>query len=367
MQKVTRTKTQLSMNTWDNCQVRTTRLRRNAASGVLLVLTAVVLAGCHKRQEARLTEATLPSVPVQVVKAEQHRIPATEEVVGTIRAKLRATLEAKVSGRIEKFAVLLGQEVKSGDLVARLDAQEIKARLEQAQAGLEQADRDFKRASALFEQQALTRSEFEAAESRQRVAKGAVAETQAMLGYVEIRAPFDGVVTRKLADVGDLAAPGKPLIDIENPSALQMDADIPEAIAASVKPGAELQVRVDSLGKAIPAVVAEKAPTADPASRTIRVKLDLPNGAPVMPGQFGRLLVPVGEFESLRVPSTALVRRGQLEIVFVAENSTARMHLVKAGKSAADAVEILSGLDAGDAVVTEGAELLRDGQPVTLK
>jgi RND family efflux transporter MFP subunit len=354
------------MHTLEKDETRTSGLSGKMTAGLLL-LAALTVAGCHKGHEARLSETALPTVPVQVVKAELRKIKATEEVVGTVRAKLRATLEAKVSGRIQTLAVLLGQQVRAGDLVARLDAAEVKARLEQAQAALEQAERDFKRAGGLFEQQAMTRSEFEAAESRQRVARGALAEAQAMLAYAEVRAPFDGVVTRKFADVGDLAAPGKALVEIENPAALQMDANVPEAIAGAVKPGMAMQIKVDSMEKEISATVAEKAPGADPASRTILVRLDLPPGQPVMPGQFGRLLVPGRESDSLRVPATALVRRGQLEIVFVAENSKARMHLVKAGKSAADGIEILSGLQAGDPVVTEGAEMLRDGQLVTTK
>ena len=129
-------------------------------------------------------------------------------MVGTVRAKLRATLEAKLSGRIDKMPVLLGQTVKAGQLVAHLDAAEIKARLEQAEAGLQQAERDWKRTSALFDQQAATRSDYDAAESRYQVAKAALAEAQAMMGYVEVLAPFDGVVTKKWADAGDLAAPG---------------------------------------------------------------------------------------------------------------------------------------------------------------
>jgi len=335
----------------------------------VLFLAALVtlLSGCGKSGHSPAAAVELPAVSVTVQKAERKKLASTEEVVGTIRAKLRATLEAKISGRIDALPVLLGQKVKVGNLVARLDAAEIKARLDQARAALQQAERDFKRASTLLEQQAMTRSEFERADSRYLVAKGAVAEAEAMMAYVEVVAPFDGVVTRKFVDVGDLAVPGKPLVSVEDPNALQMEADVPEAIAGRVQEGAQLQVRVDTLQQPIIATVTEKAPVADPDSRTFRAKLDLPPGQPVMPGQFARLRVPVGEAETLRVPNGALVKRGQLEIVFVVEDQRAKLHLVKSGKHLGDEVEILSGLDTGDTVVVEGAPLLKDGQPVTLR
>ncbi len=333
-----------------------------------LALCALV-AGCgHKQPEAGAAATRgLPAVPVHVQTAESKKQTATEEVVGTVRAKLRATLEAKVSGRIEKLPLVLGQSVRAGDLIARLDAPEIQARLEQAQAGLDQADRDWKRISSLLQQQAVTRADYDAADARYRLAKAAVAEAQAMLGYVEVRAPFDGVVMKKWAEVGDLAAPGKPLVGIEDTSALQVEADVPEAIASRIRRDARLGIRVDSLTNELLGVVAEIAPAADPLNRTLRVKLDLPESPGLMPGQFARLVVPVGESSSLRVPASAVVQRGQLEIAFVAANQRAQLHLVKTGKRLGDEVEILSGLDAGDAVIVDGAAQLVDGQPVEVK
>jgi RND family efflux transporter MFP subunit len=258
---------------------------------------------------------------------------------------LHATLEAKLSGRIIKMPVLLGQAVKARQLIAHLDAAEIKARQEQAEAGLEQAQRDWKRISALYDQQAATRSDYDAADSRVRVAKAAVSEAQAMMGYVEILAPFDGLVTKKWADVGDLAAPGKPLINIEDPSMLQLEADVPEAMASRIQLNARLIIRSDLLKDGLEGTVKEIAPTIDPVSRTFRVKLDLPPTAGLVSGQFARLVVPIGESSSVRVPASAVVLRGQLEILFVVTNQRAQLHLVKTGKKIDDQVEILAGIE----------------------
>ncbi len=328
----------------------------------------LVFGGCGSKPQAPADVASsLPVARVHVQTAENKSRTMTEEVVGTVRAKSRATLEAKLSGRIDKMPVVLGQKVQKGQLVARLDAEEIAARLEQAEAALDQAERDWKRVSALFEQQSVTHAEYDSAQARERAAKAGVAEAKAMMGYVEIVAPFDGVVTRKWADAGDLATPGKPLVDVEDPSDLQMEADVPEAIASRIQKDSKLAVRVDAINGELEGTVSEIAPAADPLSRTFRVKLDLPATVGLMTGQFARLAVPIGERQSVRLPTSAVVQRGQLEIVFSVSNNHARMHLVKTGKKVGNEVEIVSGLNGGESSVVSGADQLTDGQRVEVE
>jgi RND family efflux transporter MFP subunit len=336
---------------------------------LLILLTGLALVpGCgHKPVERTEALPELPPMAVRVQSVESKPEPLTEEVVGTVRAKVRATLEAKISGQIERMPVFLGQTIKQDQLVARLDAAEIKARLQQAQANLQQAERDWKRISALFDQQAVTRSEFDSAEARHRVAQAAVAEARAMNSYINVLAPFDGVVTRKWAEAGDFAAPGKPLLELEDPTALQLEADVPEALASRIQRQAKLAIQTDSISNQLAGTVSELAPSADSTSRTFRVKLDLPSGSALMPGQFARLVVPVGESASLRVPAAAIVQRGQLELAFVATNQRAVLHLVKTGRRIGEEVEVLAGLDPGDSVIVEGASRVVDGQPVTVK
>lgn len=336
----------------------------------LLALAAgmALLSGCGKTHQGHVAaQPELPSVQVRTQTVEAKPLASVEEVVGTVRAKLRATIEAKTSGRITDMPIVLGQKIKVGDLLARLDAPEIKARFDQAEASLQQAERDSKRMSSLFNQQAATRADSEAADSRCRVAKGVVAEARAMMGFVEILAPFDGVVTRKWVDVGDQAAPGKPLVDIEDPSKLRLEADVPESIASKIKQDARMTIRVGQSPDDLSATMAEIAPIADPTSRTFRVKLDLPASPGLMSGQFARLIVPVGESTSMRVPTSAVVQRGQMEILFVVENQHARLHLVKTGRRVNDETEILSGLDSGDSVVLGNPQKLVDGQPLQEK
>jgi RND family efflux transporter MFP subunit len=172
------------------------------------------------------------------------------------------------------------------------------------------------------------------------------------------------VVARKLADEGDLAMPGKPLLELEGRAGLRLVADVPNLLTGHVLPEAKLTVRVDTIADAITGTVAEISPGADPASRTVRVKVDLPTTPGLRAGQFGRLAVPLSEATFLFVPPQALVHRGQLEILFIAADGKAQMRLVRTGKQAAQGIEILAGLTPGEAVVVEGAANLRDGQPL---
>ncbi|MEO6872312.1 MAG: efflux RND transporter periplasmic adaptor subunit [Chthoniobacterales bacterium] len=329
-------------------------------------VAALALAACHSKKEAGADES-LPPVAVRTVVVESKARPSTEEVVGTVRAKLRATIEAKVSARIESLLVAPGQTVKAGDLIAQLDPREIQARLDQTLALREQARRDLARGQELLHKKITTQSDFDAVQARARVAEGAAREMETMLGYTKVVAPFDGIVTRKLADVGDLAAPGKPIIEMEDPRALRFEADVPEALIGNIKIGATLRVQVNAGRTPIEGSVVEVAPVADAASRTFLVKLDLPATEGVRSGQFGRVWVPTGETKSIRVPASAVVTQGQIESVFVIDKGHAELRIVRTGKRIDGEVEILAGLNSGEGVVSEGAEQLRDGQSVTSK
>jgi RND family efflux transporter MFP subunit len=219
----------------------------------------------------------------------------------------------------------------------------------------------------LLQQKSAAQAEFDAIQARERVSIGALKEAEAMLGYTKVVAPFDGVITRKFADVGDLASPGRSIAEIENPHALRFDADVPEALISNITLGAKLAVRIGTTPVAIEGVVVELAPVADPASRTFLVTLDLPATKGLRSGQFGRVLVPVGESHSIRVPVSAVVLRGQMETVFVVADQHAQLRLVRTGKRTATEVELLAGIDVGETVVRENADKLREGQAVTLK
>lgn len=325
-----------------------------------------LLAGCHHQPSPSEPAPEQPAVAVRVAPVQPMNRAAAEVVVGVVRPRLEATLEAKVSGQIEQLPVHVGQRVHPGDLIAALGVQEMQARLDQAVAMLEQARRDLERYRRLLQQEAVTQAEFDAVEARHRVAEAAVQEARTMLGYARVLAPFEGIIARKLAEQGDLAAPGRPIVVLEGTDGYRLEADVPETLVGLLQPGGQVRIEIPSLGRQLQGIVAEMAPAADPASRTFRVKFDLPATDGLLSGQFGRAFIPLPSSPGLQVPADAVVRRGQLELVFVVTNDLARMRLVKTGRRWGDRWEILAGLSEGETVVAEGASRLRDGQPVTL-
>ncbi len=305
--------------------------------------------------------AFLSPARVTVQTVEWTPYVGTEEVVGTVRAQRRTVVESKVMGRIVSLESRLGQAVRTGDLLVQLEAPELLARREQARVVLEQSARERDRFQGLVQQKTVSPQEFDVVESRWRVATAALAEAETMLGYARVVAPFDAAVSRKLAEVGDLATPGRPLLELEVPGELRLEADVGEALIERLQPQQTVSVRVGR-DTVLTGKIAEIAPAADPVSRTFLVKVDLTNPAGVRSGQFGRLAVPLGASPILRVPTTAVLRRGQLEFVMIAVEGTARLRLARTGRVLGDAVELISGVEPGERVVVGGVASVVDGQ-----
>ena len=330
-----------------------------------LVLTlAAALAGCSKSPEARPTAAALPSVRAAVTRVATTDAPILTEVTGTVRPAQRATLAAKVMGTITELPVALGQPVSAGDMLLRLSATEISARVTQARSNYNAAQRDLTRERDLLAKGASTADLVHGLTDRFAAAEAMVREAEAMLSYTELRAPFTGVVARKFVHAGDLAAPGQPLLEIEGTADFQIEADIPDSLAAHLTLGTSLLAE----GPApLRAVVAEISSRADSSARTVLVKLTVPADAALRSGQFIRVHVPAGRSATLLVPAAAVTSAGQLERVFVVEQGRAVLRLVKTGAHHHGQIEILSGLTAGETVITQPPAGLREGQPVEIQ
>jgi RND family efflux transporter MFP subunit len=331
---------------------------------ISILLTALFLAGCGREEVAEAPEALAP-VTVTRQAVERREVLVFEEVVGTVRPRKAAQVTAKVTGRLLEMTAIPGRKVKAGDLLAKLDVGELDAALARAEAALGQADRDLARFRSLRDSGAVALAEFEQAEARQRMANATVAETKTMVQNASVTAPFDGTVTRKFLEPGDLASPDRAIFAMEDSSLLQLEIHVAEAMAGSITLGSKFRVEVGGAGAEIEGFVSELSPSADVGSRTFLVKLDLPLHEPLRAGQFGRAFIPRGHRAALLVPSNALISRGQMDYVFTVAQNIARLRIVSIGATREDSTEILAGLDGGETVVLSPPATLRDGQPLT--
>lgn len=334
---------------------------------IIVIGLLASLLGCTEHHPKRPESASLPTRAVRVAPAQELTQPVGDEVVGTVRARSVTAISSSIMGTVRTLKVSLGSKVRAGDVLLQLSAAEIDAKVNQAKAMFAQAEVDLKRATQLKASQSIPASQYESALAQFQVAEAALAEAQVMSGYTVIRAPFAGIVTAKQCDVGDLALPGRPLLVLESPGTLRLEAAVPEAIAHFLTTGKQMPVRIDTLQRELNATVSELSPSADPVSRTVLVKLDLPSVPELRPGMFGRLVVRTGEERVVTIPSDALVRRGQMETVFVVDRGKARLRLVRSGRSHDGTTEILAGLDHGESVVIAQANQLVDAQSVEVK
>jgi len=302
-----------------------------------------------------------------VARVSKQDIPCFVELPGTVQAAERAAIAAKLTGMITEIPVLLGATVQAGDLLVAIDAGEITARLNQAEALLAQVRRNLTREQNLLAQHASTPETVKSLTDQVAVAQAGYQEAKAMLGYTTITAPFAGVVTRKNAHVGDLATPGTVLLQVESLRTLQVRAEVPESLIPRISPGEALTVRVETAGVTVQATVSEFAPAVDPQSRTAQVVLNLPPDPALRPGQFARLLIAGPSTRTLLVPESAVVPSGQLDRVFVVADNRASLRLVRTGSRRHGMIEILSGLDGDETVATHNNRLLKDGQPLRVR
>lgn len=340
--------------------MKSSRLSPTTAS----LLALVALAGCSRHREPATDTPDLPPAKVHLVTAHIERTPVLTEITGVVRPVQHATLAPKVMGTIEELPVTLGQPVHAGDVVLKIAAGEISARVLQAQSQLNLARRDLERERDLLAKNASTADLVKSLEDRFALTQAMVREAEAMLAYTTLRAPFDGVVARKFANAGDLAAPGQPLLEIEGTRAFEIEAAVPDSLAAGLAAGTTFEVAVPVAGALFRGTITELSSAAD-AAHNVTVKIAVPGGTAVRSGQFARVQIPGAPVAMLLVPAAAVTSYGQLERVFVASaDHRAVLRLVKTGAARGERVEILSGLDDGEPLVAPVPTGLREGQPL---
>lgn len=329
-----------------------------------LLLVAVV-AGCNSSSDNQPAAESGEVKQVKVATVERLAASSQRELVGTVVARNTANIETKIQARVEQIPVKIGVEVRKGEVLATLDTRELRAQVQQAQALQEQTSVDLNRYEELLKKDATTQQQLDAARAQAAVAEANLNQAEALLSYARILAPFSGVVTQRMIDVGDLAVPGRPLFVIEEKAAPQFVVTVPESYLNAVKIGQSVRVAIPSMDTIFTGSIEELSPSADPVSRSFTAKVYLPAGVNIRPGQFGRLLLPTGDDDGLFVPSEAVVRRGQLELVYVVTpEKKAALRLVRTGRQSSDKTEILSGLSDDERVAVTGAHTLTEGDTI---
>lgn len=385
----------------------------------LAASAALFAAGCGGTAEKTENKAADPVRNVSTTRVTRSSIEDFYEATGTVKARTTTQVSANMMGRIITFSAAEGDTVTRGQTLVEIDAAESRTQLQKARAGLAEAqagiseiersveaanaavrtaeankqlaDVTFGRIKELYDRRSATAQEFDEARSRSRVAaseldrakagvqvviskrkqlnarieqaRADIAAAQVSQGYSRITSPVSGVVVQKFAEAGSTAAPGVPLLAIEDNSQYRLEAAVEESRSRSVRVGARVNVRIDAIGaNDIYGTIAEVMPSADAASRSYTVKIDLPADARLRTGLYGLARFPVAQKEAITVPLTAIVFRGQLKGAFVvAPDGTAQFRIVTTGTESEGMAEVLSGLSEGDEIVTADTATMTDG------
>jgi multidrug efflux pump subunit AcrA (membrane-fusion protein) len=359
---------------------------------------------------------------VSTVKVSRSSIDEFYEATGTVRAKTTTQVSANMMGRIISIPAVEGDTVSRGQLLVVIDSNEAKTQLQKSQAELAEAqaslielehsvesanaavrtaeankqlaDLTFGRYKELHQRGSVSAQEFDEAQTRLNAAtseldrarsnvreidaknkqitarieqaKAEIANTKVVEGYSRIVAPVSGVIVKKFAETGAIASPGTPLLSIEDNSQYRLEAAVEESRSKLVHVGGRVSVRIDALGASeVVGTVAEVLPTSDAASRSYTVKIDLPANAILRTGLYGLARFALSQREAITVPQTAIVQRGQLTGVYiVGTDGTVHFRIVTTGKNSEGLIELLTGVNEGDEVVTADAGKINDGTRV---
>ena len=348
---------------------RVARLAPFAVGTAVMVLAMAWFAGVFQDkigpapvdQMRRVAGAEPTDVVHEVVK------DYVEEAIGTLKAASRTVISAKVLGTIAAITVSAGDDVKQQEVLVELDSAEVEARVRQAeqtltaaQATRTEAEQQFERNEALLRDKAVSQAAFQKSKRNLEVAQAevgraeqALREAKVLLSYTTIRAPRAGRIVDRMAEPGDTVSPGEPILVLYDASSLRLEAPVSAQLAVTLRIGDRLAVHIDAIDRDLEAVIDEIVPQADAPSRSLLVKVTLPNSDNLYEGMFGRLRIPAGRRRYLCLATGAIRRVGQLEFVdVVLPDETLEKRFIKTGRVGLPGrVEVLSGLKADERVV----------------
>lgn len=310
----------------------------------------------------------LATVPVQY-----REVPQTYSAEGVVQAVRQSTVSAQISGRVKQVLFDVGDTVKKGQVLVRIDereaAQEVagsQAQVMQAQAAMQNAKENYERAQRLYAQKFISKAGLDKAQAEYKIALAQAAASEAgagrsalVKGYTSVIAPYGGVVAARQVEVGELVTPGKPLMTGFDPSQMRVVVNIPQYKLADLGKKPEATVEMPALKRWVKAASVTIQPIADARTHTTEVRVNLPaNEAGVYPGMFVRAHFTVGEARKLLIPDSAVVRRSEVVGVYVIDAKGAiSLRQVRLGENVnQNEVEVLAGLKPGEQVAKDAVE-----------
>lgn len=352
-----------------------------------IIVLSFVLVACSSTNDKKVTNNNNTPISVSISKANETLPNNHTTVSGKIVSKNVVNISTRMMGYITNIHAALGQQVKAGQLLVNINAADIKAKdgqtdamIQQAQANFDNAKKDYERFQNLFNNKSATQKELDDMKARYQMAKANVeaaqqmkSEVNAQYNYTNIVSPIAGIVTAKYAEQGSLANPGMPILTIESPTNLQVQALVAEEDITLVKEGITVVVFIKSINKTIKGNVAEISKSAVNTGGQYVVKINIPYSSDLLPGMFVNVQFPFknnyittsNNSINIMIPKTALVEQGQLTGVYVVSSQqTAVLRWIRIGKVVGDKVEVLSGLSAEETYIISSNEKLYNGAKV---
>ncbi|MEQ1636609.1 MAG: efflux RND transporter periplasmic adaptor subunit [Methylococcales bacterium] len=340
---------------------------------MLLILGALGLIGGEAKVAPGNTASNSDTLPADAKTLRIAKQPAdnSQSWPGSVQSRTVTKIAPKITARILSIAVHSGDKVKKGEVIAQLDQRQIQASLSQAEAALvaakttaAQAQRDAQRSQTLFAHEATTRANHEAALAQAQITQAAVSQAadnvtqiRVGLGDTTLVAPFDGIISERLKEPGDMSMPGDPLVTLLKPEDLRIEAAIPSDCAKRIQLGMIVNVRLEALATNLQAKVDEIVPQVDRQTGTQLLKAAIPKTPGLQPGQFAWLeLSCTTQQSAIFIPVSAVLQFGQLQAVkVVTEDHKSYTRHIRTGKRQSEQVEVLSGLREGETILIDSS------------
>lgn len=337
------------------------------AAALFLAPLLLLAAGCSKPDASAQTPAEKkapPAVPVEAVSVEASSIKRSLTAVGSLVSDESVTIAAEIAGRVVRVGFEEGGPVRQGSLLFELDDSLDRAELAQAQANLQLAERNDRRAAEIAARGLIAASERDEVAARLAVDRAGVQMVQARLDKMRIRAPLSGVTGLRTVGVGDYVSPGQALVNLEVLNPMKLDFRLPELALSLVQVGQPLRIEVDAWhGESFRGEVYAIDPRIADSSRSIAVRARLDNDdGRLKPGLFARVrLETASEVQALVVPEQAIFPQGDQLFVYVIDAGKAQRRAIKVGQREPGWAEVVEGLKAGDQLITSGLQKLSSG------